>query len=71
LGLIHGKNGEFSPEILSVQASRVLAWELIVVAVEILALYISNIQSSLRILDLTAYSGYKYVGYVSMFIKYK
>jgi len=64
MGLIHGNNGEFSPEILSIQASRVLAWELIIIAVEILALYISNIQSSLRILDLTAYSGYKFLGYV-------
>lgn len=63
LGLILGKHGQFSPEILSVQASRVLAWELIVVVMEILALYITNIQSSLRVLDLAAYSGYKYLGY--------
>jgi len=64
LGLILGKHGQFSPELLSVQASRVLAWEVIVVLVEILALYVTNIQSSLRALDLTAYSGYKYFGYV-------
>jgi len=62
LGLIHGKHGQFSPELLSVQASRVLAWEVIVVLAEIMALYVTNIQSSLRALDLTAYSGYKYVG---------
>jgi len=64
LGLILGKHGQFSPELLSVQASRVLAWEVIVVLVEILALYVTNIQSSLRAFDLTAYSGYKYFGYV-------
>jgi hypothetical protein len=64
LGLILGKHGQFSPELLSVQASRVLAWEVIVVAMEMLALYVTNIQSSLRTLDLTAYSGYKYFGYV-------
>lgn len=64
LGLILGKHGQFSPELLSVQASRVLAWEVIVVAMEMLALYVTNIQSSLRALDLTAYSGYKYFGYV-------
>ncbi|CAH1731616.1 protein YIF1B [Aphis gossypii] len=65
LGLILGKHGQFSPELLSVQASRVLAWEVIVVLVEILALYVTNIQSSLRALDLTAYSGYKYFGIIS------
>jgi len=65
LGLILGKHGEFSPELLSVQASRVLAWELIVVAIEVLTMYIMNIQSSLRTLDLTAYSGYKYFGIIS------
>jgi len=64
LGLILGKHGQFTPELLSVQASRVLAWEVILVLVEILALYVTNIQSSLRALDLTAYSGYKYFGYV-------
>lgn len=64
LGLVLGQQGQFTPELLSVQASRVLAWELIVVAVEILSLYVTNIQSSLRVLDLTAYSGYKYFGYV-------
>lgn len=64
LGLILGKHGTFSPELLSIQASRVLAWELIVIALEVLALYVTNIQSSLRTLDLTAYSGYKYFGYV-------
>jgi len=66
LGLILGKHGQFSPELLSVQASRVLAWEVIVVLVEILALYVTNIQSSLRAFDLTAYSGYKYFGYVNV-----
>lgn len=64
LGLILGKHGQFTPELLSVQASRVLAWEVIVVVMEMLALYVTNIQSSLRALDLTAYSGYKYFGYV-------
>lgn len=64
LGLILGKDGQFSPELLSVQASRVLAWEVIVVAMEMLGLYVTNIQSSLRTLDLTAYSGYKYFGCV-------
>lgn len=65
LGLILGKHGTFSPEILSIQASRVLAWELIVIVMEVLALYVTNIQSSLRTLDLTAYSGYKYFGIIS------
>jgi len=62
LGLILGKHGQFSPELLSVQASRVLAWEVIVILVEIMALYVTNIQSSLRAFYLTAYSGYQYFG---------
>ncbi|VVC34589.1 Yif1 family [Cinara cedri] len=65
LGLILGKQNQFSPELLSVQASRMLAWELFIVVVEMIFLYITNIQSSLCVLDLTAYSGYKYFGIVS------
>lgn len=64
VGLILGKHGQFSPELLSVQASRILAWELSIVAIEMLTLYITSIQSSLFALDLTAYSGYKYFGCV-------
>lgn len=63
LGLILAKHGQFSPEILSVQASRILALEIIIIIVEVLALYVTNIQSSLFVLDLIAYSGYKYLGY--------
>lgn len=63
LGLILAKHGQFSPEILSVQASRVLALEIIIIIMEVLALYVINIQSSLFVLDLIAYSGYKYLGY--------
>ncbi|XP_050440129.1 protein YIF1A-like [Adelges cooleyi] len=64
LGLILGKHNQFSPEMLSVHASRALAWEMFVVTMEMLTLYVINIQSSLRTLDLTSYSGYKYFGIV-------
>ncbi|XP_050526558.1 protein YIF1A isoform X2 [Daktulosphaira vitifoliae] len=64
LGLILGKHGQFSPELLSVYASRALAWEVFLVAIEVFVLYVTNVHSSLKTLDLTSYSGYKYFGIV-------
>jgi hypothetical protein len=47
---------------LGIQASTALAWTVFEVLVELITLYVMNIQTNLKTLDLLAYGGYKYVG---------
>lgn len=63
-GLVLGMQQRFSPEQIGIQSSSALAWCLIELGVYNATLYISNIQTSLRTLDLLAYSGYKFVGLI-------
>ncbi|RZF43085.1 hypothetical protein LSTR_LSTR001263 [Laodelphax striatellus] len=63
-GLALGTQDRFSPEILGIQASSALAWTIAEILVELVTLYITNIQTHLRALDLLAYSGYKFVGII-------
>jgi len=55
----------FSPEQLGITASTALVWTTIEILILLLSLYIMNISTSLKLLDLFSYCGYKYVGYVS------
>lgn len=52
----------FTPEVLGIQASSALAWTVFEIIVELITLYVTNIQTNLKTLDLLAYGGYKYVG---------
>lgn len=61
-GFVLGFQNRFSPEQLGIQASSALAWAVAEVLVELITLYITNINTNLTTLDLVAYSGYKYVG---------
>ncbi|XP_022188136.2 protein YIF1B [Nilaparvata lugens] len=63
-GLALGTQNRFTPEILGIQASSALAWTIAEILVELVTLYITNIQTHLRALDLLAYSGYKFVGII-------
>ncbi|GLG99732.1 Protein YIF1B-A [Gryllus bimaculatus] len=63
-GLILGSQSRFSPEVLGIHASSALAWLVLEVVVELVTLYIINIESSLKTLDLVAFGGYKYVGII-------
>lgn len=63
-GLVLGMQNRFTPEILGIQASSALAWMVFEILVELVVLYLMNIQTSLRTLDLVAFSGYKYVGII-------
>lgn len=63
-GLVLGTQHRFSPEQIGILASSALAWCIVELAVYSSALYIANIQTSLRTLDLLAYSGYKFVGII-------
>lgn len=55
----------FSPEQIGIQASSALAWCLFELVIYSCTLYIANIETSLRTLDLLAYSGYKFVGIIT------
>jgi len=63
--LIAGLKGAFRPELLGITASNAIA----PVAIEILLLklgtYLLNISNESQLIDLVAYSGYKYVGVIA------
>lgn len=59
-GFILGMQERFSPEQLGIQASSALAYNIFELIVYTITLYVSNINTTLRTLDLVAFSGYKY-----------
>lgn len=59
-GFILGTQERFSPEQLGIQASSALAYNIFELIIYTVTLYISNISTTLRTLDLVAFSGYKY-----------
>lgn len=61
-GLVLGMQQRFTPEQIGILASSALAWCVVELAVYSATLYIIQVQTSLRTLDLLAYSGYKFVG---------
>lgn len=63
-GLVLGMQQRFSPEQIGIQSSSALAWCLVELAIYSCTLYIANIQTSLRSLDLLAYIGYKFIGII-------
>ncbi|KAK7572107.1 hypothetical protein V9T40_014579 [Parthenolecanium corni] len=63
-GLLLGTKNLFTPEKLSIEATNALAWTVLEVIVQLITLYITNINTNLKTLDLIAYSSYKYVGYL-------
>lgn len=63
-GLILGMQERFSPEQIGILASSALAWCLIELAIYSCTLYIIHLETSLKTLDLVAYSGYKFVGII-------
>ncbi|KAF2904786.1 hypothetical protein ILUMI_01389 [Ignelater luminosus] len=67
-GLVLGMQQRFTPEQIVMQASSALAWCIVELAVYSCTLYITNIQTSLRTLDLLAYSGYKFIGIIASIV---
>lgn len=51
----------FSPEQLGIQASSALAYSIFEIIIYTITLYIGNMSTTLKTLDLLAFSGYKYV----------
>lgn len=63
-GLVLGFQNRFSPEQLGIQASSALAYSIFELVIYMLTLYIANISTTLKTLDLLALSGYKYASIV-------
>ncbi|XP_073995648.1 yip1d-interacting factor 1 isoform X2 [Rhodnius prolixus] len=63
-GYVIGKHNGFSPEVLGVLATQALGHLLIELAVQLITMYITNLQTSLSTWDLVAFSGYKFVGII-------
>lgn len=54
----------FTPEQLGAQASSALVWLVMELVAFSLSLYIMNLNTGLKYLDIAAFCGYKFVGYV-------
>lgn len=65
-GFILGTQDRFSPEQLGIQASSALAYNIFELIIYTVTLYVTNINTSLRTLDLVAFSGYKYSNIVAI-----
>lgn len=63
-GLILGTSDKFTPEKLGMQASSALAWSTLEIIIQIVTLYVTNINTNLKTFDLLSYSSYKYVGII-------
>ncbi|KAL3287850.1 hypothetical protein HHI36_002308 [Cryptolaemus montrouzieri] len=63
-GLLLGTQHRFTVEQIGILSSSALAWCILELCVYLGTLYITKIQTSLRTLDLLAYSGYKFVGLI-------
>uniref|UniRef100_A0A1I8Q7S5 Yip1 domain-containing protein n=1 Tax=Stomoxys calcitrans TaxID=35570 RepID=A0A1I8Q7S5_STOCA len=64
-GLMLGLQNRFSPEALSIQASSALAYCIFELVVYTITLYVVNIKTNLKTLDLMAFAGYKFVTIVA------
>ncbi|CAN7941586.1 unnamed protein product [Ixodes pacificus] len=67
-GYLLGLKDKFTPEQLGMQASSALMWLVLEVLAIWLATYILNINSSLRVLDIIAFSSYKFVSMISSLV---
>jgi protein transport protein YIF1 len=65
-GFMLGMQDRFSPEQLGIQASSALAYNIFELIIYTITLYITNIQTTLKTLDLVAFSGYKYASIVAI-----
>ncbi|XP_075982788.1 yip1d-interacting factor 1 [Anticarsia gemmatalis] len=59
-GFVLGLQHRFSPEQIGIQASSALAYIIFEMIMYLVTLYVTNTSTSLKTLDLLAYSGYKY-----------
>lgn len=63
-GIVLGTQSRFTPEHLGIQASTALVWLIIELVAVMLSLYIMNLSTELKYMDVLAYTGYKFVGMI-------
>ncbi|KAJ0173416.1 hypothetical protein K1T71_010565 [Dendrolimus kikuchii] len=63
-GFMLGLQHRFSPEQIGIQASSALAYIIFEMIMYLVTLYVTNTSTSLKTLDLLAYSGYKYTAMI-------
>ncbi|ELU01098.1 hypothetical protein CAPTEDRAFT_149416 [Capitella teleta] len=61
-GVALGTQNRFTPEHLGVTSSTALVWTILEIIILLIAMYVINVATDLKYLDLLAYCGYKYVG---------
>lgn len=59
-GLVLGMQNRFTPEQLGILASSALAYSMLELIIYSITIYVANIPTKLKTLDLLAYSGYKF-----------
>lgn len=67
-GLMLGTHNRFTPEALGMLSSSAMAWMVLEVGAMMLSLFILSVNSELKMFDLLAFSGYKYVGMVGILL---
>jgi hypothetical protein len=67
-GVALGTQSKFTPEHLGMTASTALIWTTIEILALLFSMYIMNVSSCLKLLDLLSYCGYKYVGMIVVLI---
>lgn len=60
VGVLLGIKDKFSPEVLGVISSQALAWVVLELLIHSVTLYVSNIDTRLKLMDLLAFIGYKF-----------
>jgi hypothetical protein len=68
VALQSGLEGRFHPEVLGKSASRALAVVLLDFVFVKTGCYFLNIQGSSQVVDFISYGGYKFVGYVGIYL---
>lgn len=63
-GVVLGTYNKFTPEQLGIQTSSALVWLILELLILNLSLYIMNLKTDLKYLDIVAYCGYKFVGMI-------
>jgi hypothetical protein len=61
-GVVLGTQNRFTPEQLGMTSSTALVWTILEIIILLIAMYVINVSTDLKYLDLLAYCGYKYVG---------
>lgn len=63
-GVVLGTYNKFTPEQLGIQTSSALVWLILELLILNMSLYIMNLKTDLKYLDIVAYCGYKFVGMI-------